>query len=311
MRAKMPGLENLVRLALRPVARPLVVRIDRRIQPIRDDIDALTKTVSALREAISAQEEAVREARDVQDRVELEMKRDHTSVVSELDALRERFEFTRQELMYEMRYGASGPGGTSAPAVEPRIVAPDRVTGDDLRLNLGCGHIPLAGFVNVDSRDLDHVDVIADVHDVPFSPGSLAQIHSAHLLEHFPLEELRRSLVPYWLSLLRPGGLLTAIVPDTEAMLSEFAAGRISFEELRLVTYGQQEYDKDFHFNMFSRASLRELFEEAGLQDVRMVASGRRNGVSYEMEVEGRRPEETRLGAPETAGTGAPRNNAV
>jgi hypothetical protein len=296
MRAKMPGLENLVRLALRPVARPLVVRIDRRIQPIRDDIDALTKTVSALRDAISAQEAAAREARAVQDRVELETKRDHTLVVSELDALRERFEFTRQELMYEMRYGASGPGGAAAPAVEPRIVNHDRVAAaaDDMRVNLGCGHIPLADFINVDGRDVDRVDVIADVHNLPFSPGSLAHVYSAHLLEHFPLEELRRALLPYWITLLRPGGLLTAVVPDTETMISEFTAGRISFEELRLVTFGQQEYDKDFHFNMFSRDSISELLRQAGLEDVRVVACARRNGVCYEMEVEGRRPEASR-----------------
>jgi predicted SAM-dependent methyltransferase len=308
----MSAVNSFARWLVRPFARPVVVRFDRRIQAVRDDVGALAAHVSTVRDTLSSEQStAAGEARQERAQLAAEVRHGQTQLEDALGAVRDRMEFIRQELMYEMRYGASGPGGTSESAVEPRIVAPDRVTGDDLRLNLGCGHIPLADFVNVDSRELDHVDVVADVHDLPFSHGSLAQIHSAHLLEHFPLEEMRRSLVPYWLSLLRPGGLLTAIVPDAEAMLSEFAAGRISFEELRLVTYGQQEYDKDFHFNMYSRDSLRELFEEAGLQDVRMVASGRRNGVSYEMEVEGRRPGGTHTGAPEAARTGANHNKAV
>lgn len=308
----MSAVSSFARRILHPLARPIVVRLDRRLQPVRDDIGALEARVSTVRDTLSFEHAAAAEEarRDVA-RLADELRHGQTQLDGTLGAVRDRMEFIRQELMYEMRYGASGPGGAAAPAVEPRIIARDRVTGDDLRLNLGCGHIPLAGFVNVDSRELDHVDVVADVHNLPFPAGSLARIHSAHLLEHFPLEELRRSLVPYWISLLRPGGLLTAIVPDSETMISEFSAGRISFEELRLVTYGQQEYDKDFHFNMFSQASICELFEQAGLQDVRMVASGRRNGVSYEMEVEGRRPDVTHTGAPETAGTGANHNRAM
>jgi predicted SAM-dependent methyltransferase len=308
----MPSAKSVVKWMLRPVVRPMLVRLDRRLDPIRDDIGALRAHVSGVRDALSSEQAAIaEEARQDRARLTEQLRDGHTRLQSTLDAARDRMEFVRQELMYEMRYGASGPGGAATAAVEPRIINEDRVRGGDVRLNLGCGHIPLPDFVNVDGRELDHVDVVADVHNLPFPPGSLAQVHSAHLLEHFPIEELRRSLLPYWSSLLRQGGLLTAIVPDSEAMIAEFTAGRISFEELRLVTYGQQEYDMDFHFNMFSRASLCELLEQAGLEDVRILASARRNGVCYEMEVQGRRAEVPRVGAPETAGAGAPRNNTV
>ena len=50
-------------------------------------------------------------------------------------------------------------------------------------------------------------------------PGTLRELRSSHLLEHFPQEELRRRLLPYWFSLLAPGGRFTAIVPDGEAMV--------------------------------------------------------------------------------------------
>lgn len=274
-----------VHRVLKAVARPVMTRIDGRIQPLRDGVDALALQVGRLAETVSSQTAAVEEVRAA---FEDGTKRNR----EEVGAVRDRLEFIRNELMYETRYGARGPGGMDRSEVEPRIIAQDRLArfGDDVRLNLGCGHIPLEDFLNVDRRELDGVDVVADVHRVPFPAGTVARIHSAHLLEHFPVEELRRSLLPYWISLLRPGGLLTAVIPDAETMIAEFVAGRMSFEELRLVTFGQQEYDGDFHFNMFSHASIQELLRQAGLEEVRLVASGRRNGLSYEMEVEGRRP---------------------
>jgi predicted SAM-dependent methyltransferase len=272
---------------LKPIARPFFARVEAHIRPLQNEVDELAKQVRLLADSVSNQAGAIHETRAA---LEEELRRDRTRLTDEFGALRDRFEFARNEFMYELRYGGRGPGGEDQSPIEPRILSKDRLAkGGDIRLNLGCGHLPLAGFLNVDGRELDGVDIVADVHRLPFSPGTVSHIHSAHLLEHFPVEELRRSLLPYWTSLLRPDGLLTAIVPDTETMIAEFSAGRMSFEELRLVTFGQQEYDKDFHFNMFSQVSLRELFEEAGLEDVRFVAAGRRNGVCYEMEIEARR----------------------
>ncbi len=287
----MPAFRRIARRVLRLLARPVLAPVDARLKPIRDEVRAHTEQLSALLARIASIETVVHELRHGQILFEENAHREQHRREGEVSALRERWEFTRQELMYEMRYGARGPGGTEEAPIEPRILAPERLTGaTDLRINLGCGHIPLPDFVNVDSRELEHIDVLADVRRLPFPTGSLAQVHSAHLLEHFPLEEVRRSLLPYWFSLLRPGGLLSAVVPDTEAMIAEFSAGRLSFEELRLVTFGQQEYDGDFHFNMFSRSSICDLLREAGLEDVRILESGRRNGVCYEMELQGRRP---------------------
>ncbi|TMC05694.1 MAG: hypothetical protein E6J41_21190 [Chloroflexi bacterium] len=305
MSSQQPSLiRKLGKQVLAPIARPILVRLDRRmdrrydprLQALRHDAEAQAKQLRLLQDSVSAQATFLDEARAA---LENDVRMDRSRLQDELGAIRDRLEFARNELMYEIRYGGREPGGAEAEVTEPRIVKPDRLAerGDDVQLNLGCGHIPLPGFLNVDSRELGGVDIVADVHRLPFDPGTLTRIHSAHLLEHFPLEELRRTLLPYWTSLLRPGGRLTAVVPDAEAMISEFSAGRLSFEELRLVTFGQQEYDKDFHFNMFSRASIQDLLQQAGLQDVRVVASGRRNGICYEMEVEGRRPDGTATAA--------------
>ena len=61
-----------------------------------------------------------------------------------------RIEFTRSEILYEMKYGRRMSGGgtpeVESKGVEPKIVAPQKVAAASqlgLKLNLGCGHIPL------------------------------------------------------------------------------------------------------------------------------------------------------------------------
>lgn len=196
-----------------------------------------------------------------------------------------RVEFVRTETLLEVKYGSKPrPGGQ---AVASRILDQAKVdaAGDQLRLNIGAGHLPRQGFVNVDVRELPGIDVVADVMDLPFGPGEVHEIRSEHLLEHFPEERLRRELLPYWRGLLGPGGRLTAVVPDTTTMLSSHAAGEMSFEDLRQVLFGGQEYDGDFHFTAFTQESLAALLREAGFTEVKTLEAGRRNGLCFEMEV--------------------------
>ena len=70
-----------------------------------------------------------------------------------------------------------------------------------LRLNLGSGNRPLPGFVNVDTRQLPTVDVVADVRELPFPDEAAVEIEASSLLEHFRdpyavLDEIHRVLAP-------------------------------------------------------------------------------------------------------------------
>lgn len=200
-----------------------------------------------------------------------------------------RIEFVRRELMYELKYGEVGPGNQgSALAVETKIIDLEKVQAaqaSELRLNLGCGHIALDGFINVDLRALDGVDVVAEVDSLPFEKETVDEIFSSHVLEHFPEEELRRKLLPYWVELIKPGGTFRAIVPDIIAMNVGYQEGTVEYEDLRAVTYGGQEYAGDFHFNMFTPESLTKILEEAGLVNTEVIARGRRNGACLEFEI--------------------------
>jgi predicted SAM-dependent methyltransferase len=208
-----------------------------------------------------------------------------------LKFLLDRVEFVRRELMFEMRYGVDrdivkSPGRK---VQAPRVLEPNKLSAGlashRLRLNLGCGHIAFPDYVNVDSRDLPGVDVVADVSNMPFDFGTIDEISSTHLLEHFPQEELRRRILPYWYNLQKSGGVLRAVAPDGEAMLAGVAEGSYSFADFREVLFGGQDYDGDFHFNLFTPDSLKQIVEEAGFVEIEIPVRGRRNGQFFEFEL--------------------------
>lgn len=200
-----------------------------------------------------------------------------------------RAEFIRRELMFEMRYGASHKTAESERLeAQTRVISPEKLAAarsGQLRINLGCGNIPLDGYINIDRRALPGVDIVAEIDAMPFDKEEVDEIYSSHVMEHFPQEQLRRELLPYWHNLLKPGGKFHAVVPDAEAMIREYSQGQYPYDDLREVIYGGQDYDGDFHFNMFTPDSVSQLLHEAGFKDVHVVESGRRNGACYECEV--------------------------
>lgn len=259
-------------------------------------VDDIAERVTEALGRVDAVAETAESTRSELDRTSTELRGAAESALDRVGRVESRVEFVRRELAFELRYAGKGsPSVGDAPVVEPRVVDVEKVAAhaDDLRINLGCGHLPLEDYVNVDMRDLPGVDVVAEVHNLPFEQESLAEVHSAHVLEHFTVEDLRRRVLPRLRELLRPGGRFSAVVPDAETMLAEFGAGRYTFEELRLVTFGEQEYEGDFHFTMFSCQELEELLSDVGFTDVEFPVVGRRNGACYEMQVVARKPRES------------------
>ncbi len=215
-----------------------------------------------------------------------------SGAVRSIAAIWDRIETVRKEILFELKYSVNDDSGSRSPSsehsVDPVInnealVSAQRESG--LRLNIGCGHIPIEGYLNVDMRDMPGVDVVASADHLPFDSGTVEEIYSAHVLEHFPVELLRRKLLPYWVNLLATGGTFRAVVPDADAMVSRYSSGELPYENFREVFFGGQEYEGDFHFNMFTHATLTKLLEQAGLKNVTLEAVDRQNGISYEFQI--------------------------
>jgi len=210
-----------------------------------------------------------------------------TRVDNTLKFLLERVEFVRREVLFELQHGGSGTKG-EARSIVPRIANPERVGAmavRGLRLNVGCGHIPLDDYINVDLRDLPGVDIVAEAGAIGVETASVVEIFSSHLLEHFPQEALKRRILPHWSALLREGGRLRAIVPDGDAMIRQCASGEYSFADFREVLFGAQDYEGDFHFNLLTPESLSVVLAEAGYKDIAVPVRGRRNGQCFEFEI--------------------------
>lgn len=82
------------------------------------------------------------------------------------------------------------------------------------RLHLGCGHIRLPNFINVDILALPAVDQVVDLQITPWpwDDNCCEEIIANHLIEH-----LSTGLLPFmdesW-RVLRPGGTIYLEVPD-------------------------------------------------------------------------------------------------
>jgi hypothetical protein len=200
----------------------------------------------------------------------------------------QRLEVYRTEALLEIRYGKNKPEIHKSKIVKQKRLEEFQISG--MKINLGCGHIPLADYLNVDARELPGVDVIADVSDLPFPKGTVQTIFSSHLLEHFPQEELKRRLIPYWFDVLSQGGEFRAIVPDGEAMLKGAGEGTYSFEDFRQVLFGGQDYEGDFHFNLFTPKSLEDILRDVGFINIKCHAKGRPNGQCFEFEMSAAKP---------------------
>ncbi|MFO7167188.1 MAG: hypothetical protein DIU80_004085 [Chloroflexota bacterium] len=195
-------------------------------------------------------------------------------------------------LAVDMRERLSGSAIGLDTIPEPRIVDPERYAQllaemqGKVRVNLGCGEKPLPGYINIDVREVPEVvDVVADVRKLPFEPGSLAEIASAHLIEHFREHQMRAIILPYWRSLLTEDGVLRVICPNWAAMLKRFHDGRMTLADFKLLTFGGQDYEGDDHFAMYTPETLSALLQEAGFSRVEVLEEERMNGICPEMEV--------------------------
>ncbi len=274
--------KGFAKKGLRPVINRINHQIDRRIDFRTTDLVQRIHDFEFTRDNFPAFVNAIAS----QNAASRQVGRRLNSLEAGMGSVERRGEVIREELLYELRYGGQREDKIT-PEVEVAILSPDKLAamGDNIRLNLGAGHIPEPGYLNVDFRAVPGIDITADIRHLPFSPGELAEIRSAHLLEHFPLEELRRSILPTWVELLKDGGLFVAVVPDMASMVRAAAEGNIPMADFLKVTYGGQEYEGDFHFTGFTPESMRELFEDVGLTEVVVREQGRPNGMCLEMEI--------------------------
>lgn len=84
------------------------------------------------------------------------------------------------------------------------------------KLNLGSGPNPKKGWINIDLYHEDS-ELRLDLRERwPFADGTVTQIYSEHVFEHFEILEEVPHILAESLRVLKSGGLFEVGVPDTE-----------------------------------------------------------------------------------------------
>ena len=134
-----------------------------------------------------------------------------------------------------------------------------------MKLHLGSASKAIKGFVNVDIRELEGVDVIDNIITLEkFSENEADLIYSSHVLEHTGRREYM-TVLKRWYDVLKPGGTLRIAVPDLEAVFDHYKEHG-DLEVLRGFLYGGQTYDQNYHYCGWDFKRLAQDLEEVGFK---------------------------------------------
>lgn len=139
-----------------------------------------------------------------------------------------------------------------------------------MKLNLGCQVHYFEGWVNQDVVGDDpnmRVDLVCDAAKLEgVADGSVDFIYAGHLVEHFYPDTLPAA-IREWHRVLKHGGKLAIVTPDSGAVMRDYAAGKLqSIEATWQQLYGRiYHYDRESerHHIAFDDAQLRKMVDDA------------------------------------------------
>jgi len=164
----------------------------------------------------------------------------------------------------------------------PEVAAPIPVApvAEPIRLNLGCGDMPLPGYVNVDvaaERRGRQPDVCCDIRDLSaFGNDHADEVMAIHVIEHFYRWEVV-DLLKEWVRVLKPGGQLVLECPNLisacEALLAnpDIASGPgVEGNRTMWCFYGDPSWKDPLmcHRWLYTPQSLAQVMHEAGLREL-------------------------------------------
>jgi predicted SAM-dependent methyltransferase len=137
-----------------------------------------------------------------------------------------------------------------------------------VNLHLGCGERSIPGFIHVDVRAFDNVDMVCQLNKLDtFKDSSVDLIYCSHALEHFKRYDCE-GVLKEWHRVLKPGGILRVAVPDFEAIVKIYQEYK-DVELLIGLLYGGQDYQYNYHHVVFDFNSLSELLTNVGFTQIR------------------------------------------
>lgn len=157
------------------------------------------------------------------------------------------------------------------------------------KLEVGCGNFPQPGYIHLDVRKFDHVDVVCDFSKdrLPYPDNDLDEILSNHSIEHISWRLLPH-VIKEWFRTLRPGGRVFFRTPDLEFICRTYLEGKTTPEHptdenfikehlsdsitpawwANIKLFAGQDYPSNFHFLAFDFAMAKQTLERFGFVGV-------------------------------------------
>jgi predicted SAM-dependent methyltransferase len=141
----------------------------------------------------------------------------------------------------------------------------------EVKVNLGCGTLLSAGYINIDIRNVPGV-IQSDVKNLDhlFNDNTIDEITAYDVLEHFPFMQIR-DILSNWIRKLKPGGKIVVRVPDLEKILNRYVTKKLPFFEAQRLIFGGQDYAYNFHYVGFTEGVLEGYLLGCGCSEVIQV----------------------------------------
>jgi len=145
-----------------------------------------------------------------------------------------------------------------------------------LRLYLGAGNDIVKGFVNIDVRPLQGIDIVRDFefNPIPFPDNSVEFIMMQDSLEHLSWRNVAK-VVRHVFTKLRVGGSIYIRSPNVDVIYRNVIEKRdyhggfkYRFEAMSYFLGGNQDYPENTHRAFFTIESMQELLSDVGFTKI-------------------------------------------
>jgi len=145
------------------------------------------------------------------------------------------------------------------------------------KLHLGCGEKYLEGYINIDYPQDHHsvmgvrADLYQDITKLKYEPGSIDEVRSHHVFEHF--ERARAlALLLNWRSWLRERGRLVVETPDFYNSSLKYITSRSIKRRMELGRhiFGSEEAHWAIHYDFWDKRKFKYILGRLGFRKIRV-----------------------------------------